>query len=254
MAEQDALNLLNYGEVKYKGPSSTYRDISEIEDWYNNPQTLEDVADISSINHEILSEPRKEVKGEIRHYAREKNLELGAVLEGLEKKLGRGKKYSVTVGWFAGAHSYPESNEDVADVAAFQEYGGSTIAPNFSNRKRPAEDNKAIVVPPRPFMRPTVRKNANDYLKMAAMGVIGELLKDNGNPDAAMRQVGERVKVDLQEAIHDVHFPRLSRPAVRRREYLWTHKDSGGAEHGTQVEKPLIDTGLMINSIDIKVS
>lgn len=253
MAEQDALDLLNYGEVKYKGPSAQYTDISEIRDWYDNPQSPEDWDDVAAINREIMNEPRKTIKGKIRRYSREKNPEITGVLEGLGKRLG--KKYRVTVGWFAGAHSYPESGEDVADVAAFQEYGGSTIAPNFSNRKRPAQGNKTIVVPPRPFMRPTVRRNANDYLRQAAMGVIGELLKENGgDPAAVMKQVGERVKEDLREAIHDVHNPKLSRPAIRRREYLWTHKDSGGAEHGTQVEKPLIDTGRMINSIDIKVS
>lgn len=185
--------------------------------------------------------PRLPGGGRIAANIGKRTHELGAVLATLEKKAATGtNKYTVEIGWFAGK-TYAESGESVAAVAALQEYGGMTYAPNFSNRKASEPENGIINVPPRPFLRPTIEQNGREYLREAGMGVLRALLNDK-DPKKAMQSVGEHVKQDLIDAIDEVNNPPLAPITVKRREYLGNYSD-----------KPLIDTGTMRNSIEVKV-
>ncbi len=88
---------------------------------------------------------------------------------------------SVKVG-FKETATYPDGTP-VSLVAAVQEYGS------------PAQN-----IPPRPFIRPTVKQNEQQYADMLQRAVVAVL---SGAPDADQQMValGERGKRDIQEAI-----------------------------------------------------
>ena len=184
--------------------------------------------------------PRLPGGGRIAPNIGKRTQELSAVLADLEKKAAKSRnKYTVEIGWFPGK-TYAESGESVAAVATLQEYGGMTYAPNFGNRKA-SEPDTIINVPPRPFLRPTVEQNGREYLREAGMGVLRALLRGD-DPNKVMQNVGEHVKRDLVDAIDNVYNPPLAPITVARREYLGNYSD-----------KPLIDTGTMRNSIEVRV-
>lgn len=171
--------------------------------------------------------------------------ELGAVLTTLEEKASKANsRYTVEIGWFAGAHQYPESGADVAEVAAFQEFGGIARAPNWNDRKEADPTNETIRVPARSFLRPTMAANGRSYLREAGLGVLRALLFDK-DPNAVMENVGKRVKADLQAAIAEGDFTPLHPITVARRKHL------GG--YVASPETPLIDTGLMIDSCEVRI-
>jgi hypothetical protein len=134
------------------------------------------------------------------------------VLNELAAKLGR--KPTLRVGFLQGA-TYPDGTA-VSMVAAIHEYG----AP-------------AAGIPARPFMRPTIARNRNQWGKD-----LSHLLEVNDyDVVRSLNLLGEHVKGQIQEAITKVTSPPLKPATVAAK---------GSA-------KPLIDTGHMLNSVDYNV-
>lgn len=137
---------------------------------------------------------------------------------------------SIEVGWF-GDQKYSEG-ESIAGVMRRNEYGG------VSSEGRP--------VPPRPFMRPMKSKNERKYLEY--MRNIYEQGTRTGkfDPATSMLRLGLIVEGDLRAAIQEVTQPPLAPMTIEKRRERYA--DSRGAVS----EKPLIDTGIAIASINTR--
>ena len=121
---------------------------------------------------------------------------------------------SVKVGFLAES-TYPDG-KPVAMIAAIQDYG----APRAG-------------IPPRPFFRNMVAAKKGEWPK-----AIRDLLKANGY-DAlrTLQQIGEAIAGQLRQSIIDTNSPPLSPVTIARKGF----------------DKPLVDTGHMLNSINYEV-
>lgn len=109
--------------------------------------------------------------------------------------------------------TYPDG-KPVAMIAAIQNYGSGHI-------------------PPRPFFSNMVRSKSKDWPK-----ALAPLLKANDyDATLALRLMGEGIKGQLQQSIRDTNTPPLAPSTIARKGF----------------DKPLIDTGHMINSVDYEV-
>lgn len=121
---------------------------------------------------------------------------------------------TLRVGFLEGA-TYPDGTP-VAMVAAINEFG----APSRGQ-------------PPRPFMRIAVAAGEKHWGRD-----LGKVLKVTGyDADASLALMGERIKSEIQQSIVDFQSPALAES---------TAKAKGS-------DKPLIDTGHMLNSVDYDV-
>lgn len=106
------------------------------------------------------------------------------------------------------------SDVNVATVAAAQEFGTDTI-------------------PPRPYFRNMIAAKKASWGPAAA-----KLLKENDyDIDLTLNQVGLGVKGQLQQSILDTNAPPLADSTIKAKGF----------------DKPLIDTGHMINSVDYEI-
>jgi hypothetical protein len=119
------------------------------------------------------------------------------------------------VGFLEGA-KYPNGTS-VALVAAVQNFGA------------PARG-----IPPRPFFSNMVQDKSPTWAP-----ALAGLLKSTGyDVEAALQMMGEGIKGQLQQSIRDTNAPPLSPLTIERKGF----------------DKPLIDTGHMINSVDYEVT
>lgn len=144
-------------------------------------------------------------------------------IEAMMKELASKK---LEVGFFE--HSRYEDGTPVAGVASIQEFG-----------------SVANHIPPRPFFNPALEKNEKKYAKIMAKN-FENILEGKINTSQALGQIGEFAKGDIQTSIKAVDSPPLSERTLAAR----AEKHSKG-KFST---KPLVDTGLMIQSVDYEVS
>ncbi|CDL85473.1 hypothetical protein [Xenorhabdus szentirmaii] len=163
-------------------------------------------------------------------------------------------KKQIKVGFFEQA-KYPDGTS-IAYVASIQEFGHGPI-------------------PPRPFIRPAINANRGKYqrgFKMAIdKSILGEL-----NLEQGLAQVGEAAKGDIQAGISAVQTPPLSMVTLllrkRRKQDGFNmggkavgeaYRDAyfvGPRRKGDKTlnisgvsQKPLVDGGLMIQSVNYAV-
>lgn len=123
----------------------------------------------------------------------------------------------VNVGWFED-QTY-EDGLPVAKVARWNEFG-----------------TKAGI-PQRPFMRRTMMKHEKEWIETLKTIVQREIDKDkNINIDKALKKFGEIVKGDIQETILEGGFVKNAPSTIRRKGH----------------DTPLVDTGVMIGSIQAR--
>ncbi len=121
---------------------------------------------------------------------------------------------TLRVGFLEGA-TYPDGTP-VALVAAVNEFG------------RPDQNQ-----PPRPFFRDMIAAKQKDWPR-----ALRAVAKNNDyDIDKALGQMGEGIKGQLQESIRQLDSPVLSPVTVARKGF----------------EKPLVETGHMMNSVDYEV-
>lgn len=121
---------------------------------------------------------------------------------------------SLKVGFLEGA-TYPDGTS-VPLVAAVNEFGRPDIGQ-----------------PPRPYFRNAIRKNSAKWAKAG-----GAILKStNGNVEKTLMLLGEGIKGDIVQSINDLVSPPLKQSTIDRKGF----------------SKPLIDTSVMINSVDYVV-
>lgn len=111
--------------------------------------------------------------------------------------------------------TYPDGTL-VAMVAATQDFGSP-------------ENN----IPPRPFFRNMVADKQSEWGP-----TLGQQLVANGyDADAALSVLGLGIKGQLQQSIRDTNEPPLKPATIKAKGF----------------DKPLIDTGHMINSVDYQI-
>lgn len=155
----------------------------------------------------------------------------------------------VRVGFLENA-TYPDG-KPVAMVAAIQEFG----APNAR-----------FPIPPRPFFRTMVRANRDQW-----PGQIAALLRANNmNGKIALGLMGEQIADELRQSIVSTNAPPLSPVTImlrsmrrrnpslkitRRVVYLAIAAVKAGKQPKAKTStKPLVDTGVLLQSIDYEVT
>lgn len=140
----------------------------------------------------------------------------GKKLEAYLAKIAKQADKSATlrVGFLEGA-TYPDGTS-VPMVAAIQEFG----APSKG-------------IPPRPFFRGMIAEKKDTWGP-----AIGNLMKANQyDAEKTLGQAGAGIKGQLQQSIKDLTSPPLAPSTVAAKGF----------------DKPLIDTGHMLNSVDYDV-
>lgn len=159
------------------------------------------------------------------------------------------KNYTLSVGWFAG-DKYPSNSYDfpyeVGEVAKYQEYGGS------GTWKIRGKEEK-ISAPPRPFVRPAMAHNRQKWRKQIFDDIKNVLKTDkNRGLEYCFARLGKTVVEDIQYEIKVKQSPPLSERTINRRIRRRGDMTSPTGFYG-DLEKPLIDTGRMLNSCKYNV-
>lgn len=171
------------------------------------------------------------------------------------------KDFSIKAGWFENA-KYSD-NKPVAGIAAVQD-GGATIShPGGTPYKfgkngevvfvekgtpNPAGITKphTIVIPPRPFMKPSVEDNKEDFIGQIE-AVSRKFLNGQISEQQAAEMIGEAAAGNIKKAIAKVNAPPLKASTVRRKRNQYADKSITGA-----LTKPLTESGHLLESVDSK--
>jgi hypothetical protein len=124
------------------------------------------------------------------------------------------KPATLNVGFLEGA-TYPNGTS-VAEIAAYNEYG----VPSHNQ-------------PPRPFFRGMISSKSGNWGKS-----VGALLKSNEyDAEKSLELMGEGISGQLRESITEFTTPELAESTKQAKGF----------------DKPLIDTGHMLDSVDYEV-
>lgn len=153
---------------------------------------------------------------------------------GLEDKLKlaieQAKKATLNVGWNENA-AYPDGTK-VAYVAGIQEFG----AP-------------AASIPPRPFMRPTIEKKSEEW-KTTMAKFTKQVIIGKNSMNASLESMGLIIAGDIRNSISEGSFAPLSPKTIQARKNRLANKGQGAK---SSIEKPLVDTGIMLGSLTSEV-
>jgi hypothetical protein len=134
------------------------------------------------------------------------------------------KKIIGKVGWFPDLKY--ETGESIAGVAATQEFG--------LTKKN---------IPPRPFMRPTI-KNKEQTWKQTAIVMAKRIALEKSSYNDFLDVIGMQVSSNVQETIKSIQTPALRNSTIKARLNKKRDKKTIGL-----IEKPLVDTGTLLNTI-----
>ena len=143
-------------------------------------------------------------------------------LLGMKMKDARGY-----VGWFE--DSKYDDNTKVGDVAFWQEYG----------TKRG--------IPQRPFMRPAKFHNEKNWTDLI-LQEVRKCYKEGKPLSVAMERLGLVAQGNIQDEIRSVYEPPLKEATIKAR-----LRRRGKQVVTASITKPLIDTGVMLASVQHKV-
>ena len=110
--------------------------------------------------------------------------------------------------------TYPDG-KPVAMIAAFNEYGTRTI-------------------PARPFFRNMIAAKSKEWPE----GIATQLRLTHYNVDLTLQRTGAAIRGQLQQSIRDTNTPPNAPSTIAKKGF----------------NKPLIDTGHMLNSVDYEVN
>lgn len=133
----------------------------------------------------------------------------------------------VRVGWFE--DSKYDDDTPIALVAFFQEYGTGRG------------------IPQRPFMRPAEMKNKAKWEQIARQE-IRKCIETNAPLTRAMAKLGLVVQGDIDREITSITQPPLAETTIKAR-----LRRKGKKKATASIQKPLIDTGMMLASLTNKV-
>lgn len=136
---------------------------------------------------------------------------------------------SLKVGWFK--DSKYEDGIQVALVAAQNEFG-----------------NPSKNIPARPFLRPTVIREENNWIKISNDGAK-KILKGQLTIDQVLDLLGFKAEADVKKSIELVYNPPLARATIQARLSKYKNKTKVG-----NLTKPLVDTAHMLNTVTHELS
>ena len=145
--------------------------------------------------------------------------------DALKKAIAQISKRQVRVGWFEESR-YPDGTP-TAYVATIQEFGSPSNG-----------------IPARPFMRPTVADKTTEWKSALAAGAY-QVMNGRLTVDQMLGQVGDVAVGNIRETIESIDTPALAPATIAARA---AKRKSPGVS-----TKPLIDTGLMFQSVTHKV-
>lgn|SRR5487761_2325541 len=132
------------------------------------------------------------------------------------------KSASVDVGFMGGA-TYPDG-ESVAFVATMNEFGRGV------NVIHPTDEvGGSYYQMPRPFFRRAIKANKDKW----APNIATALKNNNYDATIALESVGQEIQEEVQESIRELVDPPLAPSTIAAKGF----------------DKPLIDSGLMENSV-----
>lgn len=143
----------------------------------------------------------------------------------LNEFLKSAKQKKLNVGWDENA-TY-DSGVPVAAIAAQNEFG-----------------NPSLNIPPRPFFRPAIDQNKQEWSRQSAKGLKSSL---DGKIalEAVFEALGLMVAGDVRKSISEVTSPPLAESTVKAR--------LRGQDATKGARKPLVHTGVMIGSLSHEV-
>lgn len=140
---------------------------------------------------------------------------LSAILDGMSKRLGaRTGAKAVRVGFLEG--STGAEGKPLPMIAAINEFG----APSRGQ-------------PPRPFFRRMIEKHQHEWGDQLSRVLVAQ----DYDATKALGQMGEVIKGELQQSIIDLVEPKLAAATIARKGF----------------DKPLIETGTMLQRVDYEV-
>lgn len=151
-------------------------------------------------------------------------------LKDLIQRVDELDNFSVRVGWFPSSRHPTEDGGTIpmATIAVKNEFG-------------------APPVPPRPFVRPALANNRDEWretIKRGARAVIYGSLSD----DQLMEAIGLSVAGHIRASIASVTSPPLSQRTIAARLAVRADKSTVGS-----LTKPLVFEGLLLNSVSYAV-
>lgn len=147
----------------------------------------------------------------------------GAALKKLIGDINKNKKVS-KAGWFE-KEKY-EDGTQIAYVAAVQEFG-----------------DPAKKIPPRPYMRPTIKQKKIEWENIIAQ-LFKQSLNGDGDIDKILASIGLRAAGDIRETITKLQDPPLKQSTINARLNKKSDKKTIG-----NLYKPLVDSGVMLNTL-----
>jgi hypothetical protein len=148
--------------------------------------------------------------------------EPNVVVQEALKELARMKENKGKVGWLE-SNNYPDGTS-VAYVALIQEMGSPKNG-----------------IPPRPFFRPTIAAKSNTWKNQFKSGARA-ILAGNETASTVMEKVVSGATGEIRKTISQLKTPELSLATIQRRQ-----------SRGNTSAKPLIDTGLMLQTLTYSV-
>jgi len=145
-------------------------------------------------------------------------------LAALKSSIDSIEKKRAAVGFFDTSH-YPDGTP-VAYVATIQEFGHGAI-------------------PPRSFMRTTINEQREAWKAKLAQG-SRRVLSDKMTAHDMLEQFGMMAAGDVKEKIISITSPALAESTI----YARLHRNNLPKNTST---KPLVDQGIMLNSVDSQV-
>lgn len=133
------------------------------------------------------------------------------------------------VGWFEGAKY--DDDTSVVSVAYDNEYGV------------PSEK-----IPPRPFMRPTIKANREKWKKFT-LKASRRIINGKSTGPEMLEAMGQVISGQIRKAIRDVQRPELAPFTIEKRLEVRADKRTMGLLY-----KPLVFEGLLLNSVSYIVN
>ena len=169
------------------------------------------------------------------------------------------KNFSVKAGWFENAKY--SNNKPVAGIAAVQDGGATINHPGGTPYKfgsngevvfvekgtpNPAGVTKPhmIVIPPRPFMKPSVEDNKEDFIEQTRQ-ISRKFLNVQISEKQAAEMIGMEAAGHIKKAIAKVNAPPLAAATVRRKKSGYADRSITGA-----LTKPLVGSGHLLETVD----
>ncbi len=145
-----------------------------------------------------------------------------------------GSKIQVVAGLPKKSAPYPDSGVSVVLVGATHEFG-----------------SKSRNIPPRPFLRPTLRKHKNKYKDMARV-VVRKAIKQQITLAVGAGKIGLEMQGDIIQTITKLDSPKLAERTIKEKARTIRNKGKKAAAIAG-AGNPLIDTGHMRQSIRFEV-